>query len=179
MRGEIHTTWLDELLQRQPHANAVEEGSEDAAAIGAAVWHAMQTANANSAQASASRGTSSFAMETRWPRPPTGPPAMKFEVQLTCPSGIKNAHRRTRTRRRPLASHSGWRSGAGRCRRDRSQHSFHPASRANPTKFASRASPTENLISRPAFANSAPRSATRARGAAATPATSKWRDASR
>jgi acetyl-CoA carboxylase, biotin carboxylase subunit len=53
VRGEIHTTWLDELLRRQPHADAEEQGSEDAAAIGAAVWHAMQAANANSAQASA------------------------------------------------------------------------------------------------------------------------------
>ena len=48
VRGEIHTTWLDELLQRSPHSNAVEQGSEEAAAIGAAVWQATQNADASS-----------------------------------------------------------------------------------------------------------------------------------
>jgi acetyl-CoA carboxylase biotin carboxylase subunit len=48
VRGEIHTTWLDELLQRSPHSDAVEPGSEDAAAIGAAVWQATQNADATS-----------------------------------------------------------------------------------------------------------------------------------
>jgi acetyl-CoA carboxylase biotin carboxylase subunit len=42
VRGEIHTTWLDELLLRKHHAASVEQGSEDAAAIGAAIWQAMQ-----------------------------------------------------------------------------------------------------------------------------------------
>jgi acetyl-CoA carboxylase biotin carboxylase subunit len=47
VRGEIHTTWLDELLLRKHHSTAVEQGSEDAAAIGAAVWQAMQNAAAS------------------------------------------------------------------------------------------------------------------------------------
>jgi acetyl-CoA carboxylase biotin carboxylase subunit len=46
IRGEIHTTWLDELLQR-PHANGAEQGSEDAAAIGSGVWQATQNAEAS------------------------------------------------------------------------------------------------------------------------------------
>jgi acetyl-CoA carboxylase biotin carboxylase subunit len=43
LRGEIHTKWLDELLQR-PNPNSVLQGSgdEDAAAIAAAVRHATQ-----------------------------------------------------------------------------------------------------------------------------------------
>ena len=44
VRGEIHTTWLDELLLRKNRSTPVEQGSEDAAAIGAAVWQAMQNA---------------------------------------------------------------------------------------------------------------------------------------
>jgi acetyl-CoA carboxylase biotin carboxylase subunit len=46
IRGEIHTTWLDELLQRQrtSHPSLMEEGIVDAAVIGAAVWQAMQNA---------------------------------------------------------------------------------------------------------------------------------------
>jgi acetyl-CoA carboxylase biotin carboxylase subunit len=44
VRGEIHTTWLDELLLRKHHATSITQSSEDAAAIGAAVWQAMQNA---------------------------------------------------------------------------------------------------------------------------------------
>src|SRR5277367_6013575 len=46
LRGEIHTKWLDELLQRSPSAaSAVKESANsdrasDAAAIGAALWRA-------------------------------------------------------------------------------------------------------------------------------------------
>src|ERR1700726_3008097 len=47
VRGEIHTTWLDELLLRKNQSTPVEQGSEDAAAIGAAVWQAMQNATAS------------------------------------------------------------------------------------------------------------------------------------
>src|SRR6202171_5127664 len=47
VRGEIHTTWLDELLLRKNRSTPVEQGSEDAAAIGAAVWQAMQNAAAS------------------------------------------------------------------------------------------------------------------------------------
>jgi acetyl/propionyl-CoA carboxylase alpha subunit len=44
VRGEIHTTWLDELLQLTPRSTAAQQGCEDAAAIGATVWQAMQNA---------------------------------------------------------------------------------------------------------------------------------------
>ena len=64
VRGEIHTTWLDELLQRQPHAMPPKQGSEDAAAIGAAVWQAMQTADADSASSSAQ----TIQTPSRWKR---------------------------------------------------------------------------------------------------------------
>src|ERR1700682_2221773 len=47
IQGEIHTTWLDELLQRSPRSNVPEQGSADAAAIGAAMWQAMQNAGAS------------------------------------------------------------------------------------------------------------------------------------
>lgn len=60
IRGEIHTTWLDELLQRTPHS-AAEQGSADAAAIGAAVWQAMQ----NAPSASGERGDDEA---SRWKR---------------------------------------------------------------------------------------------------------------
>jgi acetyl-CoA carboxylase biotin carboxylase subunit len=53
VRGEIHTTWLDELLLRKHHSTAVEQGCEDAAAIGAAVWQAMQNAAASATPSSA------------------------------------------------------------------------------------------------------------------------------
>jgi acetyl-CoA carboxylase, biotin carboxylase subunit len=48
LRGEIHTKWLDELLQRPasvtqfPHENPKPDRSADAAAIAAALWHANQ-----------------------------------------------------------------------------------------------------------------------------------------
>ena len=108
IRGEIHTTWLDELLQR-PHANGAEQGSEDAAAIGAAVWHAMQTANANSAQGSAAgeqtpRDGNAMAATANW--------TARHEIRSQCDLSIRKqkAYRRTRTRGRPLASHSGRRA---------------------------------------------------------------------
>ena len=49
LRGEIHTKWLDELLQRSPtaapasHESADSARSADAAAIAAALWHAKQS----------------------------------------------------------------------------------------------------------------------------------------
>jgi acetyl-CoA carboxylase biotin carboxylase subunit len=46
VRGEIHTTWLDEMLARNPRV-AAEEGSDEAAAIGAALWQATQNASSN------------------------------------------------------------------------------------------------------------------------------------
>src|ERR1700676_2020029 len=47
IQGEIHTAWLDELLQRSARSNVLEQGSADAAAIGAAMWQAMQNAGAS------------------------------------------------------------------------------------------------------------------------------------
>lgn len=58
IRGEIYTTWLDELLKRSPRSNVAETGSEDAAAIGAAVWQAMQS-NGAAAPPPAAEETSS------------------------------------------------------------------------------------------------------------------------
>jgi acetyl-CoA carboxylase biotin carboxylase subunit len=53
IRGEIYTTWLDELLKRSPRSNVVENGSEDAAAIGAAVWQATQNTSPTTPAAAA------------------------------------------------------------------------------------------------------------------------------
>ena len=45
LRGEIHTKWLDELLNRSRYGAAqTEDGAEDAAAIAAALWRASQSA---------------------------------------------------------------------------------------------------------------------------------------
>ncbi|MGC2828021.1 MAG: acetyl-CoA carboxylase biotin carboxylase subunit [Candidatus Acidiferrum sp.] len=49
LRGEIHTKWLDELLQRSPttapasQESANSDRAADAAAIAAALWHAKQS----------------------------------------------------------------------------------------------------------------------------------------
>ncbi len=48
VRGEIHTTWLDELLIRSPNNPISEQGSGDAAAIGIAVWQATQNVSSSS-----------------------------------------------------------------------------------------------------------------------------------
>src|ERR1700730_2807864 len=53
VRGEIHTTWLDELLLRKHHSTSVEPGSEDAAAICAAVWQGLENAAASPTSSSA------------------------------------------------------------------------------------------------------------------------------
>jgi acetyl-CoA carboxylase biotin carboxylase subunit len=68
LRGEIHTKWLDELLQRSPSvASSPREKSRpdcaaDAAAIAAALWHANQPEK-SSGQSSASQDTSP---SSRW-----------------------------------------------------------------------------------------------------------------
>jgi len=68
LRGEIHTKWLDELLQRAPSpANLPGENSKpdraaDAAAIAAALWHANRTKK-SSGQASAGQDSS---LSSRW-----------------------------------------------------------------------------------------------------------------
>jgi acetyl-CoA carboxylase biotin carboxylase subunit len=62
VRGEIHTTWLDELLLRKHRAAPIEQGSEDAAAVGAAVWQATQNVAASSTLSSAGGEES----QSRW-----------------------------------------------------------------------------------------------------------------
>ena len=64
VRGEIHTTWLDELLLRKHQSTSVEQGSEGAAAIGAAVWQAMQ----NSAGAPITSSVTGEEAPSRWKR---------------------------------------------------------------------------------------------------------------
>jgi acetyl-CoA carboxylase biotin carboxylase subunit len=68
LRGEIHTKWLDELLQRAPSAanfpgeNAKPDRAAAAAAIAAALWHANRTEK-SSGQASAGQDSS---LSSRW-----------------------------------------------------------------------------------------------------------------
>jgi acetyl-CoA carboxylase, biotin carboxylase subunit len=68
LRGEIHTKWLDELLQRPrseasfPRENPKPDRAADAAAIAAALWHANQPEK-SSDQSSASQDTS---LSSRW-----------------------------------------------------------------------------------------------------------------
>src|SRR6202050_5330877 len=63
LSGEIHTKWLDELLQRPssvanlPNENAKPDRAADAAAIAAALWHANQSEK-SSGQSSASHDAS-------------------------------------------------------------------------------------------------------------------------
>jgi acetyl-CoA carboxylase biotin carboxylase subunit len=50
LRGEIHTTWLDDLLARpRPPATPPRPGTEEAAVIAAALWH-MEQANRSAKQ---------------------------------------------------------------------------------------------------------------------------------
>jgi acetyl-CoA carboxylase biotin carboxylase subunit len=67
LRGEIHTKWLDEMLQRSPSAASTKENANanragDAAAIAAAVWQANHSEK--------SSGRSSFSQDSgqrsRW-----------------------------------------------------------------------------------------------------------------
>jgi acetyl-CoA carboxylase biotin carboxylase subunit len=61
VRGEIHTKWLDELLQRRPEMAAPRADSrgEDAATLAAALWHLANNAAAKPATTAASA-------ESRW-----------------------------------------------------------------------------------------------------------------
>ncbi len=47
LKAEIHTKWLDELLQRPQTAKRVDSAGEDAAAIAAAVWQATHNGAAS------------------------------------------------------------------------------------------------------------------------------------
>ncbi len=123
LRGEIHTKWLDELLQRPAsfarfaHENPKPDRAADAAAIAAAIWHANQPEKSPSDRPSAQPGLfSTFPLEARRPAPATGPSAMKFEVQLIGSSGKKCADHRTRTRRGQLENHARRPNGRCRCR---------------------------------------------------------------
>jgi len=50
LRGEFHTKWLDELLARpNPPVPPLRPGTEDAAVIAAALWHAARANNAANA----------------------------------------------------------------------------------------------------------------------------------
>jgi len=67
LRGEIHTKWLDEMLQRSPSAASTKENANanragDAAAIAAAVWQA------NHSEKSSGRSSSSqdSGQRSRW-----------------------------------------------------------------------------------------------------------------
>jgi acetyl-CoA carboxylase, biotin carboxylase subunit len=68
LRGEIHTKWLDELLQRPrstanfPDKNSKPDRAADAAAIAAALWHANQREK-SSGQSSAGQDSS---QSSRW-----------------------------------------------------------------------------------------------------------------
>jgi acetyl-CoA carboxylase biotin carboxylase subunit len=75
LRGEIHTRWLDEFLQRSRAAAALltseqnnesdSNGSRQAAAIAAAVWQAKQIATEAATASSASETSSRWKMEGR------------------------------------------------------------------------------------------------------------------
>ena len=71
LRGEIHTTWLDELLRR-PHPDGSSANDEaransacDAAVIAAAVWHAMQGASQSASSLAANEAPSRWKLEGR------------------------------------------------------------------------------------------------------------------
>jgi acetyl-CoA carboxylase biotin carboxylase subunit len=61
LRGEIRTTWLDEMLARPyPPAAPPRPGTEEAALIAAALWHSAQS------DASAPGGTEPQPAPSRW-----------------------------------------------------------------------------------------------------------------
>src|SRR6266850_1063381 len=64
LRGEIHTTWLDQLLTRKKHLAAQESGATEAAAIAAALWQYSQSQK-NSAPLSAEAPSSRWKQEAR------------------------------------------------------------------------------------------------------------------
>jgi acetyl-CoA carboxylase biotin carboxylase subunit len=64
LRGEIHTTWLDQLLTRKKHLAPQESGAEEAATIAAALWQYSQSQK-NSAPLSAEAPSSRWKQEAR------------------------------------------------------------------------------------------------------------------
>lgn len=66
LRGEIHTTWLDQLLSRpRPPAVPPRSGTEAAAAIAAAYWESIQPASASAPGQVSSPTPSRWRMEGR------------------------------------------------------------------------------------------------------------------
>ncbi len=66
LRGEIHTRWLDELLARpRPPATPARPGTEDAAAIAAALWHNAQSSGSSNARNEAQAAQSRWKSEGR------------------------------------------------------------------------------------------------------------------
>jgi len=71
LRGEIHTTWLDELLGRPrsttspAHKNPLGSAASDAAAIAAAIWQATQSASRSAAALTAGETPSRWKLEGR------------------------------------------------------------------------------------------------------------------
>jgi acetyl-CoA carboxylase biotin carboxylase subunit len=66
LQGEIHTKWLDELLERpRPPATEPRPGTEEAAAIAAAFWQATQGHDGPSCTSEAQAGTSRWRIEGR------------------------------------------------------------------------------------------------------------------
>jgi acetyl-CoA carboxylase, biotin carboxylase subunit len=64
--GEIHTTWLDELLARpRPPAVAPREGTEEAAVIAAALWQALRRETAGSGRSGEHAAPSRWKTEGR------------------------------------------------------------------------------------------------------------------
>ncbi len=64
LRGEIHTTWLDQLLTRKKHLAPQESGAEEAATIAAALWQYSQSQK-NAAPSSAQVEPSRWKQEAR------------------------------------------------------------------------------------------------------------------
>jgi acetyl-CoA carboxylase, biotin carboxylase subunit len=67
LKGEIHTKWLDELLQRSPGTAAPKrrEGLEEAGSIAAAMWQLSATKPANGAANSIEAGPSKWRFGSR------------------------------------------------------------------------------------------------------------------
>jgi acetyl-CoA carboxylase biotin carboxylase subunit len=66
LRGEIHTTWLDELLARpRPPATPPRPGTEAAAVIAAALWHTVQYNGPSNTEPEAQATPSRWKMEGR------------------------------------------------------------------------------------------------------------------
>jgi len=66
LRGEIHTTWLDEVLARpRPPVEPPRPGTEEAALIAAALWHGSQSSNSAPGSADSQATPSRWKMEGR------------------------------------------------------------------------------------------------------------------